>query len=320
MRAGAKALTLLSNPLNVQVLQALDNGPLGLTQLRRVVGSPPQSTMRKHLRGLTELGILERRQQTEFPGSVDFELQRPGIDLLVVAESLQVWLDRCPDAHLALGTAAAKSTIKALVDGWNSAILRALAARPMTLTELNRLISTLNYPSLERRLGALRLARLVEACAGGGRGTPCAPTMWLREGMAPLVMAAGWERTYAAEKTPPVGKLDVETALLLTVGVLRLPVELSGTCRFAVGVRGAAVDGYAGVLVGVRDGRVVSCVSKLQGEASAWASGSTRVWLDAVLSGEVEALEVGGDSELALSLIEALQAGSRGIRQVARSR
>ena len=61
--------------------------------------------------------------------------------------------DNAPEGPLALGSSTAKSAIKALVEGWGTNMIRALAARPLSLTELNGLISGLSYPSLERRLG-----------------------------------------------------------------------------------------------------------------------------------------------------------------------
>ena len=42
-------------------------------------------------------------------------------------------------------------------------MMRALAARPLSLTELDSLISDLSYPALERRLSSMRIAGLVEA-------------------------------------------------------------------------------------------------------------------------------------------------------------
>ena len=55
-RAGTQALRLLSTPINVFVLQALAEGPHSLVDLRREAGSPPQTTMRGHLRTLAEQG------------------------------------------------------------------------------------------------------------------------------------------------------------------------------------------------------------------------------------------------------------------------
>jgi DNA-binding HxlR family transcriptional regulator len=118
MRAGAYALTLLSAPLNIHVITALEDESLPLMDLRRAVGSPPQTTMRKQLRSLTELGVLERHRESDFPGSVDFELGPPGRALLEVVQILQGWLADSPDGPVQLGSIAAKSAIRALVEGW----------------------------------------------------------------------------------------------------------------------------------------------------------------------------------------------------------
>jgi DNA-binding HxlR family transcriptional regulator len=318
LRAGAYALSLLSTPLNVHVLMALEPAPTPLVELRRAVGSPPQTTMRAQLRSLTEIGVLERRRQPEFPGSVACELGRPGRDLLAVGRSLQDWLAQAPDGGLPLGSAAAKSTIKALVEGWSSTIIRALAARPLSLTELTRLISGLNYPSLERRLGAMRLAGQIEACPGQkSRGTPYRASEWLRRAVAPLAAGASWERRHAVDGgAAPIGRIDVEAAFLLAVPLLSLPPDVSGSCKLAVEVRSSEGKPHlAGVLVAVREGRVVSCVTRLRGEASAWAAGSASAWLDAVIAGEADRLEVGGDCELGLSLVDGLHSALFRVRQ-----
>jgi DNA-binding HxlR family transcriptional regulator len=307
VRAGAHALSLLSVPLNVHVLQALAEEPRSLADLRRAAGSPPQTTMRGHLRRLTEAGILERRRQNDFPGSVDYELGRLGGDLMVVAAVLRDWLAASPEGPLMLGSPAAKSLIKALVDGWSTGVVRALAARPFSLTELSSIITGLSYPSLERRLGAMRLAGMIERCTGGGRGTPYKVTDWLRRAIGPLAAAARWERQHLPEETAPIGRIDVESAFLLTLPLLSLPSAQSGVCRLAVESRnGNGESRLAGVMVEVQEGRIVSCVSRLEGDAGAWASGSAASWLRAVSEQHPDTLEVGGDYALAAALLAGL--------------
>jgi DNA-binding HxlR family transcriptional regulator len=272
--------------------------------LRRAVGSPPQTTMRMHMRTLTNTGILERHRQRDFPGSVDYALAPAGRHLTAVARVVQAWLASSPEKPLELGSQPAKSAIKALVDGWNATIVRAVAAKPFSLTELNKLISSLNYPSLERRFGALRFAGLIEPYPGQTRGTPYAATELLRRAVAPLAAATRWERRHLPEATAPIGRIDVEAAFLLTIPMLRLPVELSGSCRLAVEAGGASAP--AGVLIEVEEGRIVSCVARLQGRAGAWASGTAAAWIQAVTAAEADRLEVGGASELAIAVLEAL--------------
>lgn len=308
MRAGAFALSLLSMPLNVHALQALEEEPTSLLDLRRTVGSPPQTTMRGHLRHLSEIGAIERVRRADFPLSVDYALAEPGRELLGVARVLRSWLEGSPEGQVDLGGRAAKSAVKALVDGWSSGIVRALAARPLSLTALNTLITGLNYPSLERRLAAMRLAGQIEACPCKGRGTPYRGTEWLGRAIAPLAAAARWEREHVPARTAPIGRIDVEAAFLLTVPLMRLSPDVSGTCRMVVEMRGAggAGSGVVGVLASVEEGRVVSCVSRLQGPADGWAAGTANAWMDAVGAGDAEALEVGGDCELAREMVDGL--------------
>jgi DNA-binding HxlR family transcriptional regulator len=319
VRAGAHALSLLSAPLNVQVLQALEEEPKSLIDLRRAAGSPPQTTMRAHLRALGGIGVLERRRRAGFPASIDHELTASGRELLAVADVLRSWLRAVPDGGpLELGSTGAKSAIKALVEGWSSTIVRALAARPLSLTELDKLIAGVNYPSLERRLGAMRLAGQIEACPGPSRGTPYAVTKWMRHAIVPLIAAARWERRNAAASSTPIGRIDIEAAFLLTVPRMRLPADVAGACRLAIEVRGSNGDsGLAGVMVQVEQGRVVSCVSRLQGEADAWALGTAQAWIQAVIEDETDAIETGGDCELATALLDALYGASFRVRQCA---
>jgi len=316
VRAGAFALSLLSVPLNVHVLHALDDEPRSLLDLRRAVGSPPQTTMRGHLRILTRLNVLERRRQPIFPGSIDYQLGPAAAPLLEVGEVIKAWLANAPDRPLELGEPAAKSAIKAFADGWSSAIVRALAARSLTLTELNKLISGTSYPSLERRLGAMRLAGQIDICPGQHRGTPYFATDWARQAVAPLFAAARWERDYAPAEAAPLGRIDFEAAFLLAASLLELPEELSGRCRLAVVSRnGDGEPSVAGAMLGVGEGRVVSCSSRLQGEASAWVAGSAADWIPAVVEHRTEQLELGGDCDLATAVVDELHGSLFRVRQ-----
>lgn len=315
MRAGTYALSLLSIPLNVHVITALAEEPKALIDLRRAVGSPPQTTMRGHMRELTRLGVLERQSKNDFPGNVDYELGAAGRDLIEVVDVLRGWLANSPDGPLQPGSVAARSAMKALTEGWSSTIVRALAAKPLSLTELNHLITSLNYPSLERRLGAMRLTGLIEPCPSGGRSTPYVATKWLRGAVAPLAAASRWERKHVPQEAPSIGRLDIEAAFLLSVPVLRLSSEQDGVCRLAVDVRSGSEHRLAGVLARVKEGRVIACTSRLQGEADAWASGSAGAWLRAAIEGEADDLEVGGEAGLAAAMIDAFHGGLFGAWQ-----
>lgn len=305
MRAGAGALSLLSVPLNVNLLCVLQEEERPLADLSQAVGLPPASTLRTYLRTLSEWGLVERKQEGAFPGSVSYALTAPGEKLVRTGDVLQRWLKAAPTGAMALGSPAAKSAVKALIDGWDVAIVRALASRPCTLTELDRLIPHVSYPALERRLTAMRKVSLVEGRRnGGGRGTPYRATDWLCESVAPLAAAMAWERRHAAAKTAAIGRLDVEALFLLALSRLHLPPDVSGSCRLTVELRGERAHRYAGATA-VVDGGKVSAHARLGDEADAWVVGTPLNWFRWVNSA-AEAVEIGGDRRLAVALGVAL--------------
>lgn len=299
-------MSLLSVPLNVHVLTALEDEPRPLPELRRAAGSPPATTMRGHLRTLTGLRVVECVRRNQFPGNADLTLGRAGHGLLSVARAVEDWLANSEEGPIELGTMAAKSSIKALVEAWSNNIVRAFAARPLSLTELDRLITSLNYPSLERRLAALRDVGLVAPCEGHGRGTPYAVTNWLRGAIAPLVAAARWERRYAPDTSRPIGRLDIEAAFLLAVPMITFTSGSTATCRLAVEIRQNGEDGLAGVLAEVEGGQVRSCSSCLSGRVDASVTGSSRAWLRAVADQDTRHLNCSGDHGIAVEVVDGL--------------
>jgi DNA-binding HxlR family transcriptional regulator len=306
VRTGAYALSLLAVPLHVHVLRALEAEPLPLVELRRRAGLPSSSTLRGHLRTLSEIGVVERRRRPDLPGSVDYAIGEHGPELLGVAETLQAWLAASPQGPLELGSEAGRSAIKALAEGWSSSMIRGLAAKPLTLTELDSLIVDVSYPSLERRLEAMRMVGQIERSTSSGRGTPYAVTEWLRKAIAPIIAAVHWERIRLPAETAAITRIDVEAAFMLSVPMVTLPADLSGTSRLAVQMDGNNRKRLAGVMVEVAEGRIESCVSRLEGNAIASATGSATSWIQAVTEQKPDRLAIGGEHRLAASLVEGL--------------
>ncbi|HET8815687.1 MAG TPA: winged helix-turn-helix transcriptional regulator [Solirubrobacterales bacterium] len=308
MRSGGTALGLLSAPLNVHVLKALEDENRSLTELSQAVGLPPASTLRTYLRKLVEVEVLERTREDGFPSSVTYAITPVGSMLLRVGQVLQRWLEKAPDGPILLGSPAAKSATKALVDGWSTTIVRALAARPLALTELDRLIPQISYPTLERRLTAMRLVGLLGAMSNGsGRATPYRVTRWLREAVPTLTAAVAWERRYAQAHTPRLGRHDIEAGFLLAIPLIELPSEVEGVCRLSVEVRQGEEAAFAGVTVALMDGKPVSCVTRFDREADAWAAGPALDWFRWVNGKEGAEIEFGGDRALALLVVETLR-------------
>jgi DNA-binding HxlR family transcriptional regulator len=275
-------------------------------QLRRETGSPAQTTLRTQLKRLVETGVISKHRRDRFPGVLEYELEDAGRDLLSVAAVVESWLGDAPGDPLHLGDNPAKATVNALAEAWSTTMLRALAARPLSLTELDGLIGSLSYPALERRLGSMRLAGLVELRPGNGRGNPYAVTDWLRRGVAPVAAASRWELLHQSGTAASIGPLDAETAFLLAVPLLHLPREISGTCRMVAEITNGNTPRLAGVTVEVGSGRIASCATRLEGRPDAWSLGSPTAWLEAITERETDRLQVGGDCDLARSLLDHL--------------
>jgi DNA-binding HxlR family transcriptional regulator len=308
VRAGGRALSVLATPLNFQVLCALAERPMRLAELRKSTGLPAQTTLRGHLSSLVEMGVLSKRPTQRMPYAVENELTPTGHELLDVAGRLQVWLGQAPDGPIALDSGAAKGAIKALIDGWGSTMMRALAVRPLSLTELDSLISGLSYPALERRLSSMRIAGLVEARPSQGTGTPYGVTNWARLGVGPLVAASHYELVHVAPDAIAAAELDVTAALLLAAPLAGLPERRAGSCQLEVEPTPGVVPEPIGVQVTIEGGKVVSCVSGLEPAPAAYAVGSAIKWLEAVRYGALDQLRFGGSPPLAEEMVVGLHA------------
>lgn len=307
-RAGERVLAVLATPLNFRVLQALSDRPMRLAELRRVTGLPAQTTLRGHLTSLGEFGVVAKRPTTEMPYTVENELTPMGREMLEVAEYLDSWLRLAPDGPISLETGGARGVVKAFVDGWGSTMMRGLAARPMSLTELDRLIPELSYPALERRLSSMRMAGLIEAQPAPGGGTPYGVTDWARRGVVPLASASSCERRHNRERAAPVTQEDIEAAFMLATPLVGLAPEVHGSCQLEVEDEPDHSRGQVGVQVAVEGGRVVSCDSDLNPSPAAYAIGSAAGWFEAILWGTLDLLRFGGGRQLPEAVVNGLHA------------
>jgi DNA-binding HxlR family transcriptional regulator len=305
-------LSLIASPLSVPILRAHLDGPLRLPGLRERLGGAAQTTLRGQVGNQRGIGALERQVRGGMPYTVENQITEVGKGVLAVAEIVEAWLTRAPQGPIALGSEPAKGAIRALVGGWGSTMLRALAARPLSLTELSSVIGDHSYPSLERRLSAMRAARQVEPRPDGDRGAkPYGVTEWTRQAVAPLVAAGRCECEHLAEATDPLARIDIEAAFLLSVPLVDLEVTRAGSCLLAVDtgiVRNSdASDRLAGVYVEIKEGGVISCSSRLEQDPRTWAVGPTGAWVSAILEGDHDRLRLGGeDPKIAGDLIERL--------------
>jgi hypothetical protein len=255
------------------------------------------------------VGALEKHRAEGARNAVATELTAAGEEMLAVPEALEAWLAQCPAGPIPVADEHVKVAVKALAEGWSSTLMRALAISPHSLTELSGLIPEVSYPSLERRIRWMRASGQVVALPKGARGTPYAPTDWLRGSVAPLCVAGRCERRHL-ERTPPITDVEIEAAFLLTLPLVRLPAATAGTCLLASRTDGGDEAGdpaLAGTTVEVRAGEVTVASVEWEGEPSTWAIGSSDAWLDAVIDGHVEDLRIGGaNPQLGCELVQGL--------------
>lgn len=311
LRAGARPLVLLATTLNYLIVKALAREPLRLAELRQATGLPAQTTLRGHLASLDALGVVAKRPANEAPYAVASELTPLGRELLIVAASLESWLELAPDGPISLESAAARGVIKAFVDGWASSILRALAERPMSLTELDGVIAGLSYPALERRLSSMRMAGLVEVAPGNGNGTPHRVTDWARQGVVPLAASGHCEQVHMRPLAAPLTGVDIEAGFMLSLPLVGLPPEAAGRCYLTVEGDPTNDRDRSGVEVTIAGGRVIGCASGLVAGAGQYAVGSAATWFSALRERRTELLDYAGGQlpqQLVCGLHEALLA------------
>jgi len=88
----ATRFKVLSEPLRLQILQQLEQGELGVTDLAASVGST-QPNVSKHLRIMQEAGIISRKQQSN---TVFYSITDPSVFELcdLVCNSLKQKLEK----------------------------------------------------------------------------------------------------------------------------------------------------------------------------------------------------------------------------------
>jgi DNA-binding HxlR family transcriptional regulator len=229
-----------------------------------------------------------------------------GRALAAVIFATEDWLARSPGPRLVLREdEEARVPIWAGMEGWVMGIVPALADGPKTLAELGRILDDVSCRLLASKLGQMSEAGLLGVLSDATGETIYAVTDWLREGIAPLSVAvrSGFRNSDAEE--PPFAADDVETMFLLVLPLLRLPQELSGTCRLVAELPHDEV-GEGGVMAHVEGGRVTSCSIDLDGAADGSATGPMAAWLDAMIDAETDLLEFGGEEQLPRTLVAGL--------------
>lgn len=98
-RLGLEALSLLSKKWHPVVLVALAHyGPQGFNELREVIPGVSGKVLTETLESLREAGLVDRREVSESPLRVEYDLTDAGCDMEPVFEALAEWGERHLDS------------------------------------------------------------------------------------------------------------------------------------------------------------------------------------------------------------------------------
>jgi hypothetical protein len=305
-RAGALTLLYLASPMERSVLLALlAEAATGVEVMDDLEVPDPEDPVGLEI--IADPYLVEPADPDADPDApigwdTTLRAAPAGHELLFVGLILERWLNNCPEKSLQVGPAAGPA-LSGLLSGWSSTVMHALAAKPLTIAEATEVVGTLSYDVVEERIEGMEDAGQLQALPQAGGEIRSAPTDWLREGIAPLAAAARMEHRFPFGDTAPIAALDVEAAFLLTLPLLELPAELSGSCSLAVELDEGVFPSPAGVSARVEERRVVSVEARPDEEADVWATASAADWLDTLIETDAKLVRTGGERHLARRLI-----------------
>lgn len=302
MPSGGATLALLAIPVNSSILRQLATGPLRLAEMSRTSGAPPETTLRTRLKGLEGDGLVVKRGRDREPGVAEHALTESGEALLIVIASLEKWLGQKPEGPLLIDGAAGKAAIKSFSESWSSTVLQGVAPGPISLSGLANKLRDVTYPSVERRLSAMRRAGQIEAQPNGANATPYVVTEWMQRCVVPLAAAVRWEQAHLPDSPQSMSRGEVDTSFLLALPLLEVEAGMAGSCRMDVRMDDGE-KGPAGASAVVVKGRIVSCTAVREDANDAWATGSQPAWAEALTSSSKRKLRFGGDQPLAKALL-----------------
>jgi DNA-binding transcriptional ArsR family regulator len=269
MRAGAQLLMMATDPINRGILRTALEHPVEVA-----------------------------------PGRV-FRVSSRGHEALFVAFIVERWLQSAPHGPVSFDGPEAEGSVAAFAEAWSATVVHMLAREPMTLRELDETIDDLGRRALKRHLGAMQRAGQIEALTDGGDAI-YALTDWARAGIAPLIASARLERRHPMEGMAPIDALDVDAGFRMSLPLLTLPRELSGTCRLGLNLEEDESVSLTGVTARIEEGRVISCRDGLETAANAWAAATAADWLDTVIEPDAKRVRTGGDRWLSGAVLDSL--------------
>jgi DNA-binding HxlR family transcriptional regulator len=296
-RAGGEVLALLSDALNSSILRALMGGPLSVPELGRRLGPTSRTTRFSRLRDLERLGIITREKRPGTPPVAYCGLSPSGRELLPVVRRFARWLAESPDAPSSPDELDGARSIKALAVAWDTTVLRWLAERPCSVTELDSLSPPdVTHHEVRTARESLSGVGMISPVASDERGQPYAANEWTRRAAGCIAAAIRWKKAFLAGARPP-SPAEAEGLLRLLLPLVEIqPTLQDGVCTLRI-------DRHANLPVLVMgDGRIVPCEPPPDHPRVSQVSGDAEAWFRAFLDGRTDSLRMRGGIHLTVAL------------------
>jgi DNA-binding HxlR family transcriptional regulator len=256
------------------------------------------ATLYRHIPELEALGIVEKCEVKPVPYAVEYSMTQAGLELCQVIVRVEIWLRSRLPVSLDPVSQVAWKAATALGEGWAASIMQRLVNLPMSEIELISQVPGLTHYETRGRLCRLVDAGVLDRVPVCGNGkSRYALSEWGRRGVGVLAMAARWENLHMAEQSARATVDDGIAALLVTLPLTCLPKHGTGVCELQIRERQKSVGPQDGtVWVEITDGYFVrSGHGRPPCAPTAWAHGTLKDWVGAVIDRRPRALQRGGD-------------------------
>lgn len=291
-------LRLLGSGAGGAILIALGDGPLRTMELtKRIAGYSPRTVYRYATR-LTQFGLIDREEEEGVPSKVVHSLSAPrGRELYeLVSAYAAVAMPRLPSGEIGGAEWGALTHVAEL---WESGMVGALNHGPRSLTELAQGEHGLSFHQVSRRAGLLARSGFIEETPASGRYRRYALTEKTRRAMGLIAGIGRWRRRHVVpEGSSGLSAGEAAGLMRTALPLIVLPDHVGKSFELRIVPLGEGDATEEPVWAGVAaDGSVASHSAALEAVDGA-ARGKVTAWVDSVLDGPRNGLEVDGDAKL----------------------
>lgn len=307
----AEVLRLLSAGASGSILIALGDGPLRTKELTERIPSYAARTIYRYAGKLTQLRIIDRHEEPGVPSKVIHQLTEP------CGRELHDLVEAFADASLArlssgeIG-APAWSSLSLLADLWESGIIEDLNLGPRSATELARGPHGLSFHQVSRRAGLFAKAGFIEEVEDVGRHRRYALTEKARRGMALIAGLGRWRRHIVPEGGSGLTAVEVAGLMRTVLPLVVIPQHAGKNLEMRIVPVGENTTGEEEVWAKIGGDGVFLSIPTPSGSAatsaSASAQGKATSWVDSILDGPHNGLDISGEADLVTGCLNHLHA------------